>query len=440
MGFRSYQLDEVFEFRSGLSKPKSAFGSGFPFLTFKDVFYNYFVPESLGDLVQTSEAERARGDIRRGDVFLTRTSETQDELGMSCVALRDVPNGTFNGFAKRLRPNGVVEIVPEYTAYFFRSPDFRDAITALSVPSTRASLNEPMLGRLQISVPGQATQKSIGTVLKAFDDKIDLLRRINSTLEEIARSLFQAWFVDFLPVRAKADGATGFRGLPQELFDSLPGRLDRSEIGDIPEGWEVGKVGDVVELLRQSVKPFEQPNRVFQHFSLPAHDRDQVPDLEEGAAIKSAKYAVPEGAILFSKLNPRIPRIWLPPIARGETPQIASTEFLVCLAKEGWSRSFAYALVRQNKFIEDLGKQATGTSNSHQRIKPSLFEQVPIILPPKEMREGFETVTDALVSRLIGNREEQITLGGTRDALLPKLMSGELEAPTLEALGIDGYA
>jgi type I restriction enzyme S subunit len=83
-----FSLDEVFDFRSGLSKPRSAFGKGYPFLTFKDVFYNIFVPKELGDLVESSATDRANGDIKRGDVFLTRTSETQHELGMSCVALR----------------------------------------------------------------------------------------------------------------------------------------------------------------------------------------------------------------------------------------------------------------------------------------------------------------------------------------------------------------
>src|SRR5690349_21129982 len=113
-----FALDEVFDFRSGLSKPRSAFGHGYPFLTFKDVFYNTFVPKVLGDLVESSDSERANGDIRRGDVFLTRTSETQHELGMSCVALVDVPNATFNGFTKRLRPKPNAKIVPEYAGYF----------------------------------------------------------------------------------------------------------------------------------------------------------------------------------------------------------------------------------------------------------------------------------------------------------------------------------
>src|SRR6056297_1411360 len=96
--WRTVSLDELYEFSSGLSKPRSAFGSGYPFLSFKDVFYNSSIPEQLTELVNSNDQERTRCSIKRGDVFLTRTSETMDELGMSCVALRDVPNATFNGF------------------------------------------------------------------------------------------------------------------------------------------------------------------------------------------------------------------------------------------------------------------------------------------------------------------------------------------------------
>src|SRR5262245_12209067 len=97
-------LGELYEFDSGLSKPRSAFGSGYPFLSFKDVFQNIFVPNRLTELVNSTVHERMTRSIQRGDIFLTRTSETQDELGMSCVALSDIPDATFNGFTKRLRP------------------------------------------------------------------------------------------------------------------------------------------------------------------------------------------------------------------------------------------------------------------------------------------------------------------------------------------------
>lgn len=127
--WQTFKLAEVYDFCSGLSKPRSEFGSGFPFLSFKDVFYNSAVPKQLTELVQSTEQERLRCSVERGDVFLTRTSETLDELAMSSVALEDVPDATFNGFTKRLRPKGK-QIVPEFARYFFRSPKFRTEVNS----------------------------------------------------------------------------------------------------------------------------------------------------------------------------------------------------------------------------------------------------------------------------------------------------------------------
>lgn len=93
-------LTDHYIISSGLSKPAKDFGTGYPFLSFKDIFYNYFLPDSLTQLVQSTEKERVTCSVKRGDVFLTRTSETMHELGMSSVALKDYANATFNGFAK----------------------------------------------------------------------------------------------------------------------------------------------------------------------------------------------------------------------------------------------------------------------------------------------------------------------------------------------------
>src|SRR5690606_38845393 len=101
-GWEEVFLADYYSISSGLSKPADQFGSGFPFVSFKDVFWNYFLPEKLTELVNTDERERKICSVKKGDVFLTRTSETIEELGMSSVALRDYKNATFNGFTKRL--------------------------------------------------------------------------------------------------------------------------------------------------------------------------------------------------------------------------------------------------------------------------------------------------------------------------------------------------
>jgi len=195
-GWSIFKLNEVYSFTSGLSKKRDEFGFGYPFLTFKQVFHNFFLPSKLGGLANTTERERERCSIKRGDVFLTRTSETHEDLGMSSVALDDYPNATYNGFTKRLRPKFEERILPEYAGYYFRSPNFRAAVTSMSSVTTRASLNNDMLSALSIVLPPFEIQISIAKVLKRLDDKIDLLERQNKTLEELAQTLFRQWFVE----------------------------------------------------------------------------------------------------------------------------------------------------------------------------------------------------------------------------------------------------
>ena len=136
--WKKVKLGEIYEVHNGLSKGRQFFGSGYPFLTFSTVFNNWFLPSTLDSLVQSSEKERTACSIKRGDVFITRTSETMDELGMSSVALKDYPNATYNGFTKRLRPI-TDEIIPEYIGYYLRSKKFRGKFMAFSSMTTRAS-------------------------------------------------------------------------------------------------------------------------------------------------------------------------------------------------------------------------------------------------------------------------------------------------------------
>lgn len=194
--WKEYNLNEVYDFASGLSKGAAEFGFGHGFLGFKDVFHNFFAPDELTSLVNSTEKEQESCSIKRGDVFLTRTSETDEDLGMSCVALKDYPKATFNGFTKRLRPKGNVEILPEYAGFYFRSPRFRASVSGMSSITTRASLNNSMLADLKIPIPSINEQKAISETLMALHKKIELLERQNNTLEKLGGTLFRQWFVD----------------------------------------------------------------------------------------------------------------------------------------------------------------------------------------------------------------------------------------------------
>lgn len=184
--WKEYKLGEIFDFNNGLSKGGKFFGHGYDFVSFKTVFKNHFLPNTLDDLVESSKKEREKFSVKEGDVFLTRTSETQNELAYSCVALKDYPNATYNGFTKRLRPNGKIKIDSIFSAYFFRSAIFRNQVTSMSNMVTRASLSNEMLDRMSIKIPSYDLQKTIGKILFSFDAKIQLNKRINENLKLIA--------------------------------------------------------------------------------------------------------------------------------------------------------------------------------------------------------------------------------------------------------------
>lgn len=385
----------------------------------------YISPEAAGKLSGVS--------VEEGDVLLNITG---DSVARCCSAPAHILPARVNQHVAIIRPDSE-EFLARFVRYFLVSQLQQDHMLKLaSSGATRNALTKGMIEDFGVPKPNIDTQRGIEKILGDLDDKIDLLREMNRTLEEIARAVFRAWFVDFEPVRAKAAGATSFRGMPQNIFDQLPDSLIPSELGDIPEEWSVGSVSDVVELKRNSVKPFENPNEVYQHFSLPAFDRDQEPDLDSGLSIKSNKYSIPEDAILFSKLNPRIPRVWWPRSSYSDYQQIASTEFLVCVSRQDWSRAYAYCLFTQPPFIEGLTKQASGTSNSHQRIKPDQFESVKIPVSPSPIRQAFHDFAFPVLERVAANRQQNRTLAALRDTLLPMLIFGELPVPDLAALGL----
>lgn len=423
-------LEALIDYR-GKSPPKSQ--TGVPVISAKVVkdgrilepveqtiapdYYSVWMRRGLpkpGDIVMTTEAPL-------GEVAQLDDKTAQYALGQRIVTMRGRKGRLHN----------------KYFRYLLLSHEMQDRLQRYATGTTVTGISQKALRSVLLPLPDIDEQRSIAKILGDLDDKTDLLWKMNCTLEGITLAVFKAWFVDFEPVRAKAIGATSFRGMPQRLFDALPDNLENSEIGKIPTGWEVGRIHDMVKVVRNSVKPLDNPDQLFQHFSLPAYDKNQEPNLERGSSIKSGKFVVPEGAVLFSKLNPRIPRIWLPDVDSKEYPQVASTEFLVCVPKRSWPRSYVYNLISQAKFVEDLTKHATGTSTSHQRIRPTQFEEAAISMPPYDFRQAFDDAYGSILERVLLNRRQRTNIAAIRDALLPRLISGELEAPSLKELDIE---
>jgi type I restriction enzyme S subunit len=303
------------------------------------------------------------------------------------------------------------------------------AISQMTGTSGRQRVPPEALDHLDVPLPPLPEQRAIAHILGTLDDKIELNRRMSETLEAIARAIFKSWFVDFDPVRAKAESRDP--GLPQPLADLFPGRLVDSELGEIPEGWELAMFADITELLRDQVNPLDYPDTRFRHFSIPAFDEGQWPKEELGEAIKSQKSRVPPGVVLLSKLNPEIERVWLVDV-KVDDEAVCSTEFLVLRPRAPFGRGFAYCLARSPLFRQGVEGLVTGTSKSHQRAQGASVLALPAVRPSASIAQAFERQAEPLLTRSLGCRRESGTLAALRDALLPKLISGELRVKDAE--------
>jgi len=280
-----------------------------------------------------------------------------------------------------------------------------------------------------IPLPHLPEQRAIAHILGTLDDKIELNRRMNETLEQMARAIFKAWFVDFEPVRAKMEGrwkrGQSLPGLPAHLYDLFPDRLVDSELGEIPQGWKVGSVMDIIEISRNSILPLRYPDEFFDHFSIPAFDDGKMPVTQLGKEIKSNKFIVHPNSVLLSKLNPRIPRVWLPIVTEGKR-SICSTEFIVAIPTNKTTREYIYALFSSFEFSRDFSLLVTGTSGSHQRVKPESLLSMCIVIPQSNIISEFTKIVKPFYKLCLNNLLQSATLSFLRNSLLPKLISGEI--------------
>ena len=179
---KKYVFSDLYEMSSGISTSKEQAGHGAPFVSFRTVFNNYFLPDELDERMNTSKNEQERFSVKKGDIFVTRTSETVDELAMSCVAIKDYPQATFSGFVKRLRPKTEGIAYDKFMAFYLRSELFRKTINNNTIMTLRASFNEDMFSFLELYLPEYSEQVTIGNMLYNIERMIINNNRINDNL------------------------------------------------------------------------------------------------------------------------------------------------------------------------------------------------------------------------------------------------------------------
>lgn len=274
-----------------------------------------------------------------------------------------------------------------------------------------------LLKSLIIQIPPQRELIELTKTFKSIDDKIILLHQQNQTLEELAQTLFKRWFVDF-----------EFPNENGKPYKSSGGEMMASELGEIPRGWKVGEVSNFVNHSTKSLSPNKTPEILFNHYSIPAFDNGRFPSIDLGSTILSNKYIVLENSILVSKLNPKTSRIW--PVFTPQNNAICSTEIQVFIPHSN-TYSFCFGLFHHPNVKREMQQRASGTSSSHQRVRPSDILNIECIIPNMEIILHFEEIVLSSLIKTEKNQEEIQSLTNFRDTLLPKLMSGELKIKDL---------
>lgn len=409
MEWKEKRASELYISSSGLSKSADQFGFGYPFLSYKDIFNNYYAPDKLLTLVNSSEIERKKCSVKRGDVFLTRTSETTDELGMSCVALKDYPEATFNGFSKRLRPI-TEEIIPEYAAYYFRSSFFRNQCKSLASLITRASLNDGMICRLKIRYPqNRSVQEKIGSVLLSYDKLIENNNKRIRLLEQMAENLYKEWFVRFrFPGHEKAEFENG-----------------------LPKGWKIIKLGEFITFERgvgYGSKDIADGENVLLSMN---NIRPYGGFIRDYSRPYSGKYKefqkVKKGDLIMSITDMTQDRRIIgytgivPP---GKDNRIICTHLMKLSSQECHSY-FLDGLFNYSNLSRVIAERATGANVLG--LTADILKGVKTLLPPKQLQSLYVSKVIPIIEECFSLQDANDNLSRQRDLLLPRLMSGKLE-------------
>lgn len=400
---RKVKFNELYKISSGISTSKEQYGRGFPFLSFREVFKNYFLPDKLADLLDTSIIEQEKFSIKKGDIFITRTSETLDELAMSSVALKDYPRATFSGFLKRLRPIND-EVYSKYIAFFLRSRYFRKAINNNTIMTLRASFNEDIFSFLDLYLPNYKEQVKIGDLLYNIEKKIQINTKINDNLEQQAKLLYDYWFTqfDFPDENGKPYRTSGGKMVWNE-------QLKR----DIPEGWEVKSL---TEILQKNTDVFDyQSIQPAVDLSIMPSNSIAISQLNSSNSFTTNLFTMKKGDILFGSIRPYLHKAGFAPCDGVVAGTVHSFR-----VKNSQDNNFALMTVSRDKFFNYAVNVSSGTKMPVVSSDSILDYKVPY--NNEIARKYNEIPLIAIISSRIQENQKLISL---RDWLLPMLMNGQ---------------
>ena len=321
---------------------------------------------------------------------------------------------------------------PRFVSYWLRKLDFSGHSDKAAVPG----LNRNHMHEEHVRIPLDVReQRTIAHILGTLDDKIELNRRMNATLEAIARALYRSWFVDFDPVRAKMEGRD--TGLPKEIADLFPDRLVNSELGNIPAGWEVSEIGAEVDAVGGATPSTKEPaywDGGQHHWATPKDlskllspvllETDRK--ITDAGAQKISSGLLPPGAVLLSSRAP------IGYLAITEVPTAVNQGFIAMICQKRLPALYVLSWCYENlEYIKDVSGGTTFAEISKKAFRP-----LAVVVPSTKILGVYDEASRSLYDRVVSNTRESALLTSLRDALLPRLVSGELRVPRLEPASV----
>ena len=398
-----------------------AIGGGFKADRFK--YYDGHVPDEFV--------------LNEGDLLVTMTdlSKQSDTLGYPALVPAS-PHGhryLHNQRLGKIIPKGEQELCSRYIYYVMCGAAYRQEVLASATGTTVKHTAPERIKQYRFKLPTLPHQRATAHILGTLDDRIALNRRMNETLEEMARALFKSWFVDFDPVRAKMDGrwqrGESLPGLPAEFYDLFPERMVSSELGNIPAGWEVKTVGDLAAITggsTPSTKTAEYWDGGTHCWATPKDlatlSVPVVLDTERKITDKGLNRIgsglQPPGTVLLSSRAP------IGYLAISEIPVAINQGFIAMQPKHGIPNLFL--LHWCDGFLADILNYANGST--FLEVSKSSFRGIPIVEPSEPVLARYRELASSLHQKLVANEKSTRTLSTQRDSLLPQLMSGRLKA------------
>ena len=410
--------------RNGIYKRKEHRGHGVKIVNMGELFAHPRLRAVPMKRVALSKSEMERFSVVEGDLLFARRSLVAEGAGKCCVVLRVDEPTTFESSIIRARPNPT-RSDSLYLYYFFNSPLGLHLLDTIRRQVAVAGITGRDLSELTIPVPPTAKQRAIAYVLGTLDDKIELNRRMNETLEAMARALFKSWFVNFDPVRAKMEGRD--TGLPQEIADLFPDQLVDSEMGKIPEGWEVSQIGDEVDAVGGSTPSTKEPSYWDQgelYWATPKDLSklsspvllDTTRKITDAGLRKISSRTLPVGTVLLSSRAP------IGYLAIAEIPTAVNQGFIAMRCERRLPNLYVLYWCEQNLgYIRNIAGGSTFAE-----ISKKTFRTVSVVVPSKAILVMYQRLSRPHYDLLVTKVKEAATLAALRDTLLPKLISGEI--------------